>query len=128
MFHCSVLKISLVNWPVIKLEIKIAELIEPPELYLKSKIRLSILLDLKFAKTSVNSSSKVEVNWLYNKYPDLPSEFSIISEWKMGFFSKDTLSSHKIKILKKFINLGYSYYSSQQIFVCCVMGGFGILA
>ena len=56
------LKISLVNCPVIKLEIKIAELMDPPELYLKSKIRLSILLDLKFAKTLDNSSSKVEVN------------------------------------------------------------------
>ena len=60
-------------------------------MYLKSKIRLSTLLDLKFAKTSDNSSSKVEVNWLYKIYPDLPSEFSIISEWKIGFFSNDTL-------------------------------------
>ena len=70
-------------------------------MYLKSKIRLSTLLDLKFAKTSDNSSSKVEVNWLYKMYPDLPSEFSIISEWKIGFFSNDYSVSNILSVVSK---------------------------
>ena len=42
--------ISPVNCPVIKLDSRIEVFTEPPGLYLKSRIKLLILLDLKLKK------------------------------------------------------------------------------